>query len=707
MIKKLFDREHERHLLKTFFESNDSFFIVIGESGVGKSSIIQNTLIKNFSLSEIISISFKPENNINNFIEDEDFLKNRIHSLYSECRKRNINIVKNITIDFKDKLSTISTSVGISGPVIGLGFSNKNITVDEDYIIQFDKIIYGKPYKIIYFSNIELANANDLKIVELFFKLVRNKKLNIKMIFEVGTLSENTNSTFLKKLLEEHDVLVKPFNEYFTNDFYKFYHKANPPIELFAKSKGNPFYIVHYSKSIKNFAIFDLIKSKLASLDIDLLNIVYTLYILGGSASIKDFKELSEIKIDTLLFQIEQLELLEILTIYKNKVSFFHSFFSIFLDTKDSVVLTEISIRIKNRLLNDLENIQDDNILLLINLLYKTNEIKKLRKVGWDLAKKTYLEQKYNLTIFICKILIENISEKKLKTFPSLLLIQSSILIGNAQNYLKYLKKFVSIDINNKYLVSCIKSQLLYQENKFQESVNEIERTLKEINNQRLEIILLGLNCSNYIALGNFKEAKSNFIQAKSLAEILNYKEILFELLRLSPKIFGWKVGSELIYKFTNNKISNSYEYTKYKSKHNLGFAKILTTEGKEGLDELLESKSYFEINSMPEVTYSVVGLSVYLILKESLDDAMFYLLDAKKFYTKAFNILNNRDKPLSDPILVYKSNYNLSLIYLILGDYPNAKKFYNNISIPTSASFYEARIKKNEWLYKTIKEKR
>ena len=239
MVRELFDRENERYILKTFLQGNDSFFIITGESGVGKSSIINNSILKNFNLEEILEVSFKPNTNLNYFVDREYFLKERIHSLYKSYRKKNIGVLKDTAIKFKNKLSTVSTSIGISGPVLGLGFSNgsnENIVIDRDYIIQFDKILFKNPYRIIYFSNIELSKKNDLEIIELFFKLANEKKLNIKVIFEIGTLN-NRNSSFLKELINNHHLLIKPFNEYFTSDFYKFYHKTKPPIELFAKTK--------------------------------------------------------------------------------------------------------------------------------------------------------------------------------------------------------------------------------------------------------------------------------------------------------------------------------------------------------------------------------------------------------------------------------------------------------------------------------------
>lgn len=727
--RKLFDREAERTLINKFFNENDRYFILHGESGTGKSSIVAHTIYKYYSINQIIGISFKTTRNPEEISYETISLKNKLHKVYTEERKKNFS---GLITGLMEKFSSIS--IGLSGPSFSFPLSLGSIKIDQDYVKQFDKLLYDNSYRLLYISNLELCtNQEDIDILELLFALAKKSELRIKILFEIGSLQNNEQTLFLKKLHSEKKSLhVHPFPESLTQEFYKFYHDENPPVHIFAKTKGNPFYIVHFSKDVKQFDLNELVKGKLQLLQSEYLNIVYTLHVIGGQCIFSRLAEYTQKNKHELTLYLEYLQLNEIVQRHDETISFVHSFFSIYLNHQKSSFLIQQKIDDLIALLNSKQqDLNDEEILLLITLMDEKSD-DSLIDLCWKYIRDAYQKQSYAIVIELCKILLKylKIDEDIRAYYPFILLAQTYILIGNAQSSVKHFsKQRVFNNPEHNYLLSAIRAQLLYQENKFYESIQIIENIVQYIQDYHVLAILFGLNTSNYIAIGQLNKARENYTSAVKFAQNLTDQEISFELLRLSPKIYGWSRGTELLQEFINSPKSLEYQYTRSKCLHNIGFAKIMETHGEMGYEELMKARSFFELYNMPEITYSITALSIYYLLKNKLDTALgelldglnfaheqydrfalstnignFYLLkgqleEALSFYKKALNALNDSIFPLHDPVLRHKANYNLSLIHLLLENYDKAAEHMAEAEIPSTATYLEKRKERNEFL--------
>lgn len=723
---KIFDRVEQRYKITRFLNSNHNNIIVYGESGVGKSSIIKSCLFNDnqYTIEDVISYSFLENSkkiNATNFIS---FLK----TLYKSFRKNK-----------KVKLSSISTGISFIGvPTISASFSSvsQDYEIDEDGIDLLMELLYESGIKVLYISNIELAsNIIDINTLEY---IKRNKKIKIKTIYEIGTLVESDfNNTFEEWLTNSSIKLkIKNFNKQHSCELYSFInHTKKIPINIFSKTKGNSFHIIHYFDNIKHQSINEIVSAKLSSLSADEMKVVIYLYVLGGESSFNEFKYY--LNIDNLEYILQILHESKIILLSGDSFLFYHAFFMQHFNSQNiAISITKAREEIINKFFQKRNQTLKD-YLITINQFYELNNYDKIFKYGWIIFKKLYKDQNYVIALNVLELLIESDNHFENKNVKLLIILQLQllVLIGNGQKARIITEKYENLLEEDK-IYPFLNSQILYQENDFPKSNEIINNNMFNIEqNHYLRSIVLGYNISNLIAMGD-ENTKNSFISAIESTNSFKDDLVYFEIIKFASKMHeSWSFGIEFYTNTLKNNNINLYPYTKAKILHNLGLAKLLSSHAQDGIFELRKANEYFEKSESPDIVYNLNALALYnivifdymnakCILFDSINlcveqydkFAIFsnlgsiYLLEknfkmAEHFYIKAYKVAYDKIYPLKDPSVQYMVNFNLAILYLSnsMWDKNKAIKYLEKIHIPKSMKYYKERVNKLENIKKIL----
>lgn len=723
---KIFDRIKQRHKISKFLQSRYTNIVVFGESGVGKSSVIKSCLFNDnqYLIEQVINYSFLENtekiNNINFIL----FLKN----LYKRFRKNNKKI----------KLSSMSVGLNFVGiPTISAGFSSssQDNEIDEDGIDLLLELLHEAGIKILYISNIELASSiSDINALEYIKK---SKKIKIKTIYEIGTLVKSDFNHILEKWIKNSNISleVTNFDEEFSYGLYAFIHRTKKrPINIFSKTKGNSFYIVHYFDNIKHYSIDNIVSTKLSQLSSDAMEAIVYLYALGGESVFKELKYY--IQRDNLEYILQILYENKILLLNSDSLRFYHTFFMQYFNSQnDNMVIYNTRKKIIKRI-SQKKNFTLKDCLIMINQFYELKNYTEIFKYGWKIFRKLYANQNYVTSLSILDLLLEadeNLQKKNIKLLI-MLQLQLLILIGSGQKARIIVIRFIAL-LEKDEIFPLINSQILYQENKFQESnkiVNENIFNLEQ--NNYLRSIILGHNISNLIAMG--QNAQNDFMSAIEAAKTIDDQLVYFEIAKFASKMHeSWAFGINFYTQILKENNINLYPYTKAKILHNLGLAKLLSSHAIDGIDELKQANQYFEKSESPAIVYNLNAIALYNIINFNYEKAKNILLDAinlcteqydrfaifsnlgsinlleknfkmaEHFYIKAYNIVYNEICPLRDPSVQYMINFNLAILYLSnsMWNQDKSKKYLEKIYIPESMKYHKQRINKLEMVKNII----
>ena len=226
-----------------------------------------------------------------------------------------------------------------------------------------------------------------------------------------------------------------------------------------------------------------------------------------------------------------------------------------------------------------------------------------------------------------------------------------------------------------------------------------------------------------FIAVGQHEEAANDFALAKKLAAEAQDIELEMEILRLSPEVEPepvWKLRYEEMIQST---LADQYPYVQAKCLHNFGAFLALTSEGKDGLDQITAAMAVFKSGNYPEYSYSVVLLSAIMLLSGQVSEArdlletseiwcheqydtfglktnlgVSYAMEqdwerAFRFFTEAQECLNSTEFPLLDPYFRFLSCHNLAITKAGLGEFREAIAMLDSTAVPLNAYDYEPKV--------------
>lgn len=728
---KIYDREQQRMYVEEFLDNNSKHLLVVhGESGVGKTVIVNHCISlflekNNFDLSMVESFHF--QENINK-VKPLSFI-GYLKVLYKKHR---------ITLaSLRNSISGLSMSVNsLFIPTVGVSFKQNDQEIDEDGIDYLFDSMFQRNIQILYISNIELVN-NKADFNAL--KYIKNKKdIKIKVILELGTLCNSNNDFELNELFVDAETYleVEKFDEPFTKNLYSFVHKTQPPANIYNITMGNSFFVVHFNSSIKHYSMTSLVESKLISLDHESLKILQYLYILGGQSNINELKFYFDLP--HLAYLLDALSMKKILQNTNNYYFFYHSFFMLYFNTSTMESLNESRNIIINKLLQK-KNKTTRDYIIYINQLYDLNNNPSLvAKHGWSIFRYLYKIQSFNLASNILEILLETVDNNQSNyKYIIMAYLQTLILVGQGQKARIISNEFIKF-IQNDILFKFLDAQILYQENRFEGSNRLIMDNIFDLeNNHRLRAIILGHSIGNLIAMGKLEDAKNNFAAAMEASIMAKDIGVEFEITRFASKMQNsWTYGINMYTEALSRKEIENFPYTKAKLLHNVGLAKILYTRGKKGYREISEASQYFEKVDSPELTYNINAKAIYAIINFQYNKAIDLLLDAinlcneqydrfaiftnlgntflllnefkkaEHFFMKALNAVQSSINPLTDPSVIYMSNFNLAVLFSSK-EYWNKEKaltFLMKAKVPNSMKYTEEREKKSKLLESQIR---
>lgn len=722
--EKIFDRVYQRGSISDFLYTDKKYIVIHGESGVGKSSVIKSCIYNDnqYRLNNVINYSFLENTKKIKSITFVSYLK----VLYKDYRKLSRKI--------KDaKFGITSAGLGISA----LGIPSGNISIqsidyelDEDGLDILLETLYNNDIKIIYISNIELVD-NDIDFSALeYIKNHKNHKL--KIIFEIGTLIKPKFNTVLTQWMKEtySSLEVKGFDKNYSNGLYSFVNNGQiAPVNIYSKTKGNSFYIVHYYDNKKHYSVDEIVSSKLGNLTHESMKIIYCLYILGGNSS---YDELNfYLEINNLEYILDILHSNKIIQLEdKGYCKFYHTFFMQYFNSQTKALgIKKIREIVLNKIVKkDKKNIKD--YVIFINQLYELDNVTKLKKYGWIIFKNLYLKQHYMFALNILELLIESLDEHQYN-FELLILLQIQLLILVAKGMdARNIVKNNQSQLKNNKLFVLLDAQILYLEDKFPLSNKLINENIFNIeNDDYLSALILGYNISNLIAMGEqLSKIRDNYMSAITIVENKQQDIVYFEIIKFASKMHeSWQFGINAYIVALKNKNIDKYSYTKAKILHNLGLAKLIATRATNGFEQLEQANILFELAESPEIVYNINAKALYYIVKYKYREAKMLLLDAinlcnerydrfaifsnlgnismlcrefnkaEHYYKKAYNIVFSDIYPLKDPSVEYMANFNLTILYSSLDfwDKRKANKYLKKIKIPKSMKYYDDREKK------------
>lgn len=729
-MKEIYDRDSERIKIVDFLNSFNNFMLLEGPSGSGKSTLIHYMLEQHLKENEVLQFSLKD----NKFSSLEEFF------LQTYQKHRKINIIQKI----KDKaLPNIAITIG---GIVAIGFGQKDnsiVVINDDFLEQYLRILDKDNIKILYISNLELANKKEQ---EILYKLIETRAVFVKVILEIGTL--NNDKEILKKIKSKvsNQIKISHFDSKNTKNLYEFIYNKSAPSSLYAKTDGNSFAIVHFNADntlVHN--IEEIIKNKMDSLEKDLVAFLLYLYLFNGQININLFKKFIALtKIDFTLTCF-QLESKEIIVIKNQNIQFKHVFFNRYFEQRPQELLKEYQFKIYTFFKKEYKQDNSNNSFLsleLAKLSLKLGLIDDFKEYSWESLSTSYNQQNYYISLQVAEFLLANKDKINEKTYiwVQFIYIQTSLLLGNGYNLLTIIEK--SLDLFEKYFeqnqINLIISLIYYHQNNFKESIAIVQKLIIDLTEKKSHYLPLALSIqvSNYIAEGKVNKSKDYYTDAFRLFEEYD-KESLFELKRLAPRIEGFILGQTILEDIIKNKYIKQYPYLEKKCLHNLAICFLMQGKLDKAKEHFYESYVFFEQNQSPEITYTLNGIALYEIANNNFQKAEEILLDALnlcheqydkstvynnlgaismlngnfndayKFCKKAEDALNIGISPLTDPVIRHRIYHNLWLISYELQHSQEVKTYQELAKPPSCLYFKKSRIEKYNVILNEIQQEK
>ena len=211
--------------------------------------------------------------------------------------------------------------------------------------------------------------------------------------------------------------------------------------------------------------------------------------------------------------------------------------------------------------------------------------------------------------------------------------------------------------------VSLLRAQACYLMNRFDDGVALCGELAHHAGDLFLAPRALGIRAACLIAVGRQQEAADDFALAKELAAQAGDSELEMEILRLSPEVEPepiWKIRFEEMLRST---VVDQYPYLQAKCLHNFGAFLALTSDGREGLDQIISAMAVFRSGNYPEYSYSAVLLSAIMLLSGQIFEARDLLESSEVWCHEQYDTFGLRT--------------NLGISYALENDWTMASHFF------------------------------
>jgi hypothetical protein len=715
----IFDRETERDAMIGFLRSKtETTMLVTGDSGVGKSFIIEHCL--NLELPEsYLQYSFKSNEfgeifTLSNAI-DKAYQMNRSAARFFAPLKHHVEKYLGFRIEFNGAI--VPTTAGS----LFLGMSRRSALHDPEYIDQLVLELENAGIKALYISNIEMIiEKEDKYLLNLLFK---NKKSNLKMIFEIGSLTKRMvdGRVWAADFPDtDRSICVARFDKRQSEQFYMQLNGESPPVDIYSSTGGIALLLSHSEYAIERISGYELINAKLQSLNMVELEVLEYLHILGGSAEMEHISLYVQIAESTLLSHISRLHTQYLIEFVSKKIMFsnpmIYKYFS-------SPSRTPIAKRYRAKMIEKHESLKEirfeDRVIIIVQASY----IDDPKPIVRHLREAVYIgfrERQFSQICNLMEIAMPYLSNWNAGDLMRIY-VQSLVLGGEFQKAMTLCTDYESLlrdglSEQEIYIPDVILSQCLFETYSISQSIHQLLDKIVDMPTW-LQAISLGQLSACFVFRGNFVKAQDAYFTSVAIAESNGHTQIRNELRRLCPQFMEAHLAVVELNEFLESADAQAEPLLASKCLHNRALCQLdLHNEIGARKDFELALK-YFEETFSPFRSLSLIGLSLCDIIEGNYNPARDRLNDARniaeysyeRFATlcnlafldvedgkidSAFELLNRAEQilsmesnPLNDPNFWADLHYNRSLLLAMNGEFDSARLEYAKIRVPETYS--------------------
>jgi ABC-type oligopeptide transport system ATPase subunit len=732
LLPSIFDRSHEVSVVMGFLANpSENFFLVTGESGCGKSTILQKALTSAIGKGVIKQDSVLVYRFEESSVETEqERFPQFLVDLYAQQRP----------MWFLDQWmrthGTTPESWAVRLPLAS--FSMKAPKLRETYSAELflGKMVkaIGAKYKVIHLENVENYGCqHNLWIID---KLASEQ--SVKVIVEVGTLCSDAEVA-IGALLKRRRVQVLQvglFSSTEAYEYYRFIHNREAPHSLLQASHGNALAIRHYGTALAELPIANKVRQRLAGFSSDAMILLWCLAALRGSTELEFLKEAAAINVrfEAVLIELRQSDVIRIDE--NDNVRFAHSLFGRFFLSEHFG--SDVNIFGRRRIIQCLLS-KPSRLLWQVRELarqyYGLKDFASAWKWAFAAACVSYEQQDFRGVVELSEILEAPMDiDAASKHRGNMLLLQTAIRIGDTASVVRRLH---SLDADAGGVATVLRAQGLYAISRFAEAV-KMCATVAHISEDRwLASRALGVKAGCLIPLGLQEEAADDFAAARALAESNGDVELELELLRLSPELEPdalWQLRFDAM---RRSAMPDKYPYLYAKCLHNYGAFTLLASDGEKGADDLQSAAAIFEGGGYPEFSYSAVMLAASMLLRGQIAQAVRLLeeaefscheqcdtfgfktnygvaeglqgdwLTASLRFQEAAEALQTGPFPFCDPYFEFQAAHNLAVSAAGLGRFDDAIHYMQGKGVPPNCYDYEVKTKRRVDFIAAFKQRR
>lgn len=686
---ELYDRTVEHEHLKSLIANPDvRMLCVTGESGVGKSVLVEKTL-STLGLGEAtVSFSFKSA-----LSDDKPPFVAFLLGLYNEVRPS--LLARYTYLRPKD--------IKLKFYVADVTFDFMPEALDGNFLEYLFEHLKRTGVRVLRIENVELCERpEDIKVLSV---LGRIAVPHIKIMFEMGTLQDLSDQ--LKDPLKHCQAQQEPFrllplDEGKTHGLYRFVHNEPAPPGVFAQTRGVPLAIEHRADAACGLS---WVEDKLSLLSPDQKYLAYATALIDGPAQIPVLRDVA--KVDNFEVSLHALIDKRILKDTREGIIFRHPSFQHYLLRDEN---HQLSMSVHQRLMRHLiDNHQtEQEALSIISIARRLNDGVVVRQFGSPLLKKAYAEQDAHRILFLADALLPwMLPDTMEKTLLEVLRIQSYCLLSQkkaAVIALKALKDTPSCQEQLGPRLTVLEAMVDTLHHRFDASNEKLAEVFADLA-PRAAIVALAIQIANDVPLQNEDRAREALISGEALARQSDMSDLEEELARLHAKLSPEPHAAiEMMRDFLSAHKSWSSEIAYARFTHNLGVQELLTTRAEMGSDRLREARTIFEQHGLNFAAYSAVSQSVVEVAHNHFEQAAELLLDGLCLCQEAYDLvslLNNLGAirllqgdydvaaetlqralaafstdgdPLEDPILLNAVRQNLAICSLKIGNFDAAQ---------------------------------
>lgn len=711
-----FDREAEKKSLGEFLSGDQKWFLLVqGESGVGKTTIIDTACASQVGRDAYKYFSFKGGN---------EFGASGLREFLNDLYKLNRGFARKIAPPIQIHGGTIGFSFVVTAST---SISKTKTHIDQRYIEQFCKVLFRAGCKVIVLQNLELLNdPDDIAIIDT---IVRSKTNPLKFIFEIGSLRSSRYDMYAR--FDQHPetatIKLDPFDEGVARAFYVSVHQSPAPIDIMSRTRGLPFFIERRQQTEVWGDDRDAIRTTIKELSLEELRFLALIYVCGGSIRVTSAKKI--VTSNTLQDTIESLVFQKIISTNDGFAQFRHHFYYMYFD---EIRFDEVIKSIRRKVCQVLSEAQEhdfhESMLAALNAI-ALGEPGFASRIVTETVQRCYRVGAYGSVVRLHEAAINegtSLPYALLRTWVA----EAYVLLGDGASANEVITSVDSkrADRSTSIREQLIQAQSLYEINEFAQSDLVVRESLLDCSGA-WACVAHGQLTANAIARGDIETAREHYSAARIEACAAASFVLEYEVRRLSPKIHDKSVAILELRELEQTTLAEKCPITFAKCIHNRGVARLMHFRDLDGLHDVQVSRKILEAQNAHTLTYSLAMEALFKIVSHEYDDAETIMLDAlnlainryERFsllsnlgataairsdldsalvrYRDARDALKEGEHPLLDPDLLMNVDYNISLIHAALGDYEAARTMIGGLAEPSTLSFKEASRERVSWL--------